>query len=376
MTTVERYDEQGEPIYAIEGGPLKHLWKNLAIINEVDLKKKETPTEINFDYNEFFKRLYLSRAELDVTNSILQLLLGETDGGDINISCVHHENEITRRDNEKSSTISSAQHIYLLKNSLLAEVSKDLKLNAESLAKDRKEEHEIISEILLKLRENYRWNLVRISNSEQIQVLLDYKEMSPIIGIDFSPLSLFKDQSSREQHNYKHHYQIGSESLAIVVRHKSGNLALLFQQKLNYRKLAASVCLKNLKTGKESRTILFKPASQDLLKYSIDNLSGWNSQLLDARDRTTCLNIMKLLANEASVIPNDHVDFDPKNLRISLNDEILFTINFTESSVVEEIDAVSAFDTYNVLLKEYISSSGSNANWCSLRLKILNLISI
>lgn len=369
MTTVERYDDQGEPIYAIEGGPLKHLWKNLAIINEIDLKEGDSSAGVKFDYNEFFKRLYLSRAELDVTNSILQLLLGETEGSDINISCVHHDNEISG--NIGKSTMSSAQHIYLLKNSLLAEVSKDLKLNAESLTKDRKEEHEIISGILLKLRENYRWNLVRISSSEQIQVHIDYQEMSPIIGIDFSPLSLFKDQSSREQHNYKHHHQIGSESLAIVVRHKSGDLVLLFQQKLNYRKLTASIYFKNLKTCKESRVILFKPACEDFVKYYVDNLSEWNSHLLDARDRSICLNIMKLLANEASIIPNDHVNFDPKSLSICLKDEMIFTISFTEISE-EEIYSVTASNTYIALLKEYLSSSGSNVSWSTLRLKLLN----
>lgn len=371
MSTIERYDEQGEPVHEIEGGPLKHLWKNLSIINEVDLEKGDSSKEIKFDHNEFFKRLYLSRAELDVTNSILQLLLGETNGGDIKISCVHHDNEIIENASDKSS-ISSAQHIYLLKSSLLSEVSKDLKLNAEAMAKDRKEEHKIITEILLKLRENYRWNLVRVSNSEQIQVHLDYQELSPIIGIDFNPLSLFKDQSSREQYNYKHHHQIGSESLAIVVRHKSGDLVLLFQQKPNYRKLTASACVKNLKSGKESRVVLFKSATEDIIKYYADNLGEWNLQLLDARDRTICLNIMKLLANEASAIPNDHVDFDYKSLYICVNDSIELTIKFTES-LADEVDSVAAFDAYNSLLKDYLSNSGSNVNWSTFRLQLLNI---
>ena len=368
MTTVERYDEQGEPIFALEGGSLKQLWKHLAIINEINTNEGVEAVTEKFDYNEFYKRLYLSRAELDVTNSIIQLLLGEADDNNINLSCVQHENETNFANNEKVG-MSSTQSVYLYKHSLIKEVSKDLRMNAESLAKNRREEHEVTSKLLLKLREKYRWNLVRISNSEQIQVHIDYQVMIPIIGIDFSPLTLFKDQSSREQYNYKLHHQIGCESIALVVRSKSG-LGLLFQQKMNSRQLTISACVKNLKTGAESKAILFKPFPYEIVKYFGENLSDWHSHLMDARDRELCLNIMKLISIEAALIPKDHVDYNLKNLNIYLNDEISFSINFTDSFQDDNVSTLPS-ELYNLLLKEYIINHGNSVNCRSIRSEIL-----
>ena len=372
MTSVERYNEQGEPIYSIEGGPLKNLWKKMAIINQISLKNSNSIVNEKFDYNEFFKRLYLSRAELDVTNSVLQLLLGENDGDNINLSCLHYDNK-TKNFNGDKSAMSSVRSVYNIKFSLINEVSADLRKSVESLLLNRKEEHVIISDILLKLREIYRWSLVRISSPEQIQVQLDYQEMVPTIGIDFNPLSIFKDQTGREQHNYKPHHQIDSENLALAVRNKLGDLSLLFQQKINYRMLSISAGLKNCKTGNESRVILYRPAPDDTIKYCNNNLSEWNNNLADARDRAICLNIMKLLANEASSISKDQVDFDPKNLSIRLSEGILFTINFMEKCPNESHSTV-AYETYYSLLHEYLCNSGKSVNWELIRVKILNVI--
>ena len=202
--SIVRYGENGEIIYAPEGGPLKNLWKYMAVINN-DTSNEESVKEIPFDYNEFFKRLYLSRAELDVTNSVLQLLLGEGDRN-ISLEAIHHDNV-----DESKENISSATSLRLT-TEFVKEISRDLRRSSEALGNNRREEHEIISSVLLALREKFRWNLVRISSVDQVQVTLDYQEATPIIGVDYSPLVLFKSPSSREQ-QYNYNFNIGGDNL-------------------------------------------------------------------------------------------------------------------------------------------------------------------
>ena len=97
--SIERYGENGEIFYADDGGPLKNLWKYMAIINNESGGLSEE--KIKFDYNDFFKRLYLSRAELDVSNSVLELILkeggNESEAGNYNIliGAVRHENNLS-----------------------------------------------------------------------------------------------------------------------------------------------------------------------------------------------------------------------------------------------------------------------------------------
>ena len=128
--------------------------------------------------------------------------------------------------------------------------------------------------------------------------------------------------------------------------------------------------MKNLKTGAESKAILFKPFPYEIVKYFGENLSDWHSHLMDARDRELCLNIMKLISIEAALIPKDHVDYNLKNLNICLNDEISFSINFTDSFQDDNVSTLPS-ELYNLLLKEYIINHGNSVNWRSIRSEIL-----
>ena len=128
--------------------------------------------------------------------------------------------------------------------------------------------------------------------------------------------------------------------------------------------------MKNLKTGHEFKAILFKPFSYEIVKYFGENLSDWHSHLMDARDRELCLNIMKLISIEAALIPKDHVDYNLKNLNICLNDEISFSINFTDSFQDDNVSTLPS-ELYNLLLKEYIINHGNSVNWRSIRSEIL-----
>lgn len=376
--SIERYGENGEIIYAAEAGPLKNLWKYMAIINEKEEAVERVVERSTFDYNEFFKRLYLSRAELDVTNSVLQLLLKEGDGN-ILLEAIQHENN--GEDNKEKITTNTCLG---LKMEFLKEISKDLRASSDSLSENRREEHEIVSGVLLGLREKFRWNLVRILSAEQVQFTLD---SVPIIGIDYSPLALFKDScfkngkdsslqkagehqqnqqpqpQSQPQYNYNLH--IGSENLALVLRGgESGDLSLLFQSKHLEKSVIFSV--KNLKTGSKNSTILFQKFNQIL---NNSNLSIWNEVLGKARNQSICLNIMKLLSQEASKYPQDRVSYDEQSfLKIIIENNFEISMTFTSEDACEDVndDGISV-DVYKKLLFNYLSSSGRELKWDTIR---------
>ena len=380
MSTVERYDENGEAIFATEEGPLKNLWKYLSIINETGFNDTLIVEGDKFDCNEFFKRLYLSRAELDVINSVLKLLLKEGDCT-ITLEALPHENvEITMT--SKFPLKPTNQVIYGLKRSFLREISKDLKDNSDNLKKNREQEHVTITGILLKLREEYRWNLVRLSSPDQIQVTLNYQEMTPVIGIDYSPSTLFKDiTTNSEQRNYKLSHQIGSESLALVVRNKEGKLILLFQSRTQEENIV--IKLNNLVNGEENQSILLKKGQFSIeLNEENDNLNEWNEALKQSRNRLICQNIMKLLIDEIERFPMDTAIYEEKMTKIIIEEGMELTmkmINDNDDNITDNINIInninnnenSIVNIYFNLLREYLSSSGKQVNWKNIRAKLI-----
>ena len=82
----------------------------------------------------------------------------------------------------------------------------------------------------------------------------------------------FKNQSNREQYNYKNHHQIGSsDSLGTLLRNKSGDLGLLFQQKQDHRQMTSFRKCKEPKTGKVDSFILSNHFQNEIVKYSVKN---------------------------------------------------------------------------------------------------------
>lgn len=373
MTFVERYDESGEPIYAADSGPLNNLWKYLAIINDQSAIKLNPQSSKIFDYNEFFKRLCLSRAELDMTNSVLQLLLQEANneatGTNISIDAVHHEED------HKTNTEGLSKTIYGHKTALLKEIGDELTASSRTLQKNRTEEHEIVSGVLLELREKFRWNLVRISAAEQIQVSVDYQETTPIIGIDYSPYALFKDsKSNREQYNYKSYNQIGSESLAMIMREKTGKLGLLLQSKSRLFMGNVRVSLKDLTTGDIHSGVLYESFSAgNIFDYSnAEGLNGWDTILKEARNRLLFNHVMISLASEASKYPQDLVEFNELCCKIQIQDKWVFAMEIASAENNTEIsNSELPLNIYKTLLMNYLTSLGREINWTDSRNEII-----
>lgn len=373
--SVERYGETGEIICAVDGGPLKNLWKYMSLINnenEMEELKEET---VKFDYNEFFKRLYLSRAELDVTNSVLQLLLKDGVGDDsknISIDAIHYETDFRENINPLTS--------FGVKMEILKEISKDLRKTSDSLFNNRRKENEIVSNILLELREVFRWNLTRISNLEQ-QVQVTLETSTPIIGIDYSPQVLFKTCLKGEQYNYN--LQIGNENLALVLcEGKSEDLSLLFQS--NHLEKSTFFSFKNIKTGRKSSRILYKKLESKILSSS--EISKWDEVLREARNQSIALNILKLLSQEAEKYPQDQVLIEEMNLKIVIENTFELSIGSSFGGFDGcdgcEVDShqteadnhktvinceTEAENIYLKLLLNYFSSSGRELNWERIR---------
>jgi hypothetical protein len=378
---MERYDENGEIIYTVDGGPLKNLWKFMSLI-ENDTKGSKVEA-IKFDYNEFFKRLYLSRAELDVTNSVLQLLIkeGENFVADSNISIeeIHHE----ENENELSNFNIDNLNSFGVKLEILKEISNDLRKTVDSLSKNRQEEHFTVSNVLLELRDKFRWNLIRISNLEQqvqVQVTLEIGS-SIIIGIDYSPQVLFKDRykNSKGEAQYNYNLQIGNENnLALILQSKAGDLLLLFQSK--HLENSKTFSIQNLKTGQKNSKLLYQKFESMTCPL---NICKWDEALKEARNQSIALNIFKLLSQEAGKYPEDQVQvlYEEMNLKIVIEDCFELSIS-NEDEVVEVGDNLNSdyktnyFDAGNIykkLLLNYLSSSGRELNWDQVRNEIKSI---
>ena len=78
-----------------------------------------------------------------------------------------------------------------------------------------------------------------------------------------------------------------------------GNLSLLFQSK--QLKKSTIFSFKNLKTGRESSTILYKKFESKKLNNS--EISKWDEVLREARNQSIALNVLKLLSQEAEKYP-------------------------------------------------------------------------
>ena len=373
--TIERYDKEGTPIYSNKEGPLKDLWKFLAITNPIESNEVLEASSV-FDNNEFFKRLYLSRAELDVTSSVLQLLLNES-AGDISLQAAHKEKEkqINLQNFEQNEN-DSERLIYNFKNSLIKEIANNLRSSANVVRADRLCEHETVAEILLNLREKHRMVLLRISSHDQIKANLNYSEAIPIILIDYSPYTFFKDFSSREQRNYKSSDQISYENLALVIQETSGKLKLLFQSRLQYIEKSFIVGLKNLSTGIRNEIIVCDGVFNKILEIEGSTTERWAHALELSRDRFICFLIMQQVLQESSEFPQDNLVHDQFSLKITIDSCLEFFLMFkTDEKITDfksgSIDLVSS-NIYCSLMHEFLNTSGQSVNWKNIRQELLS----
>mgnify|MGYP001809581384 CR=1 FL=1 len=217
----------------------------------------------------------------------------------------------------------------------------------------------IISNVLLELREKFRWNLVRISDLElQVQVALE--SGNPIIGIDYSPQVLFKDKKSlKGEPQYNYNLQRGNENLALVLGGDGSDLKLVFQSK--HLGKSTYFCLKNLKTGKCSSKALCQKFERKILPL---NIREWDEALRDARNQSIALNISKLLSHESSTkYPLDEVLLEETDIKIVIENNFELSISSEEFSE----DLEPAESVYKEILSNYFSSSGREIKWEQVR---------
>lgn len=376
---LERYDDNGEPVFAPEGDHLKDLWKFISIYtqNKLENSSKTSQEHREFDYTEFSKRLYLSRAELDVTSSVLQLLASEGENNTFNLSVVHHEASPEPFDLNKSGGDNPEKRILSLKTSFIASITKDLRSYVDSLTFDRTCEHRNICDILYLLREDFHCSLVRISNPDQIQVSLDYREFVPIIGINYCPSELFKNTSDSEQYNYRSSHQILGDNMALVLQTAQGDLKLLFQPKSEHIFRVVLLEMKDLMSDKTYKVSLFKSTS--LLNYgtidlNLENIRDCHEYILLARNRTLLFNLMRQISKEASGFSQDTVIFEEYNSSIIIESRYSFSISFVNESDITDNDSQNEFlgSLCRELLSNYLSSSASTSSWANIREMILS----
>lgn len=371
MTQIERYDEQGAPVYAPERGPLENLWKFMSIINPPVTSASTSAAGETFDYNEFFKQLYLSRAELDVTSSVLEILLTppSNDTETIGLNALKFENEHV----EAISSGCAANQ----KCKELQKLSGYLRSSAEVIKTNRVREHEALSGVILKLRESFHWPLVRLINYNQIQLSLEPTGNVPIIGIDFSPMRLFKDSSyNREQHNYLAPDQIPSEQLALITQNHLGDLQLLFQSKNIHFGKRLQISLKDENLVVQDRWVF----PENLINMSdrfINNFENWNSILKYAQDFMISWNILQLLGVEAKEITQDIVQNDAASISIRLNNNKQLVLEFTDDLQSQNDDGFNSSSVlvsalFSSLMRSYLISSGQRLDWSLHRKNLLH----
>lgn len=380
--TLERYDEAGQPIFAPECGELKNLWKFMEDSNAFNSwNEKNSVNTTNFDYNEFFKRLYLSRAELDILGSVLQLFLNSGSNEEIKL-------ELVKRELQENKPISSMSEVDLcgdarilaIKASHLTALEQDVLGYAKQLRKNRNEESVVLLNILMRGVELYRWKLLRISSPDHIQLSLDYQEANPIIAIDYSPALLFKDSESHsEQYNYKQSHQISGDNLALVLRDNRGQISLLLQSKRRILHGSVIISLKNIDTNTAIQFTLFSSNTfiRNINYSSANSLEQWDNVLSEARNRIICSNIMTLLFHEANTDSCVNTFFSPdKHLKLILesNQELSFTVGSCDDQIVSSLETDSTLkDLYDVLVSQYLNSSGKSVGWLNIKQIFSNL---
>jgi hypothetical protein len=382
---IERYEDNGDPIYEEEGDPLKEMWKFMSAYNQdkygAPRKKNETEIETKdraFDYTEFSKRLYLARAELDITSSVLHLLTSVDETNPINLSILqHHDNNATA----SNSSADSEKRVFALKASFIANISKDLRSNAETLQFNRACEHKNICGILFSLRENYSCSLVRISTPEHIQVSLDYKELVPIIGINYCPSVLFKNSSdSSEQYNYRPPHLVSGEHLALVLQTPKGALKLLFQPKSEhiFRSILVELTdgLSNISYKCRFFNATVSSFSRELIDLDDNDITLCSEVIKLARNRTLFFNLVRQLATEAANFPQDVINVEDYLTSILIDSRFKLCISFvSESSMTSESENDSLENWCKTLLENYLSSSGNGIRWPEIREQIIHFYS-
>lgn len=214
MTRVERYEEDGSPIYAPDEGSLQILWDSLAKIHEV---KNEEGVEksAKFAIDEFFKLLYLTRAELDICASTLDLV-DKVDANNVELKAVNYQ------------ALPSKANVpnYSSKFDAIRSAAAKLKAKAAELKQSTAVEHDIVANQFLKLRKDFSWPVKRIMHAKQLSIYFDPAELTPVACINFSPGLLFPQSAER----FAPPEAVNPAHLAIIFRDQKGSLSLRLQE--------------------------------------------------------------------------------------------------------------------------------------------------
>lgn len=332
MTRIQRYDEDGTPILAPDAGELSLLWESLAVIQGQNVDKATANEAQSFSLAEFFKRLFLARAELDICASSLELI-DKNDPEAIQFKAKRYE---------KSEPVTSAgfSKAVMAKKVMIKEVAAKLRSKAIELQDSTKVEHDIVAATLLRIRQEFCWNLIRITSYRQITIYFDPSELTPIAAINFSPMLLFRNSSER----YLSGDRLNPLHIAIIFRDNSGGLILKLQD-------SDGIFSKNLKISTQNGDFVVTCKVPELASYDADS---WDSILRQARYAVMVRMLVALIEKEAAV--NDVILKDSTGIRI-LGKQMHF------SWIEDESLGCPEYPQFKDWYSSFLSSSGQSVSF-------------
>jgi hypothetical protein len=337
MTQVQQYDEGGSPVLAPDSGDLGILWDSLAIIQENTADKIRDLNNESFSAAEFFKRLYMARAELDICSAALDLI-DKPANQNIELKALNYQNIKNYPENGFAKA-------NLAKRASIIEAAAKLRSKASELYNSTSAENEIVASTLFRLHSEYRWNILRITSHRQVTLYFDPSESTPIAAVNISPMLLFRTSSER----YLSGEHLNSLNLGIFFRNKNDKLILKLQDVQN-------VFDKNLEISTESEKFVLECKVEC---FASDRIEDWNNILSKARFAL----LIRLIANaiEKEAASTALVIRESAGFRvIDKQMKFLWTDSDASSNQSQSVTIQSLFQLW---YKYFLESSGESVNF-------------
>lgn len=332
---IQLYDEAGAPILAPDSGELGILWDSLAAIHGEEVENADLLGSRSFSMDEFFKRLYLARAELDICASTLELIGKESDDN-VELKAVNCQKEGV------SYGKSGFNKASLAKRASISQVVAKFRVKASDLIKTSKTEHEIVTLTLLRLRNQYRWNITRITSHRQITLYFDSAESTPVAAVTISPMLLFRNSGDR----FMTGDHLNPINLALIFREHNGSLLLKLQA-------ANDIFSKNLEISTKHESFLLDCRVD---KIASDCIESWSSLLKKARFALMVRKIVGLVEREAS--KNDIVVSESSGFLIAGRQ-----LRFSWTDSFGTSNSVNLKAEFRSWLNNFLNSSGETINF-------------
>lgn len=370
VSRVERYGEDGAPVLLPEPGAYDELWSALAL-----RENEEAEEQTQFDLGEFFKRLCMARAELDICATVLEMLASggasgsgqaaSGSGQDVAVGLVKHEAPVSAGDECAADDCCHAVKLQCLRS-----IAAELSGAAQRLRRNRQIEHDSVVGVLLPMRERYGWPLLRPSGGN-VAVVVDAARHVPVMAIDYSPLRWFKTTGRQEQWNYRAAEQIGSDTVAVLLQDRDGDIRLCFQDARRPRHLVFSVRV----TGRDGVELLASVASRDGemgdAHDGANDVAGWDAALSCAQESRLGMLLLARLVAEAREFRCDLLHATADCFLMQLSPHVVVTAELCEPSVErKEPDGGIAEQTLRELERSFLQSAAERVDWKTQRRRI------